>query len=78
MVEELLASCHPRLENADGVFLVAQTKTDSDGREYITALKRRLLPSHLILSGKFVRKIKDLRGIAIIASLGSCCLDRPV
>ena len=48
-----------RVENADGVLLVAEIKTDGDGwdgvfhgsYECITALKRRPLTSHLILLG---------------------------
>ena len=45
--------------NTDGVGLVSEVDTDGDawnfvfhdGSECITALKRRLLPSHLILFG---------------------------
>ena len=52
------------VENADGVLLVAQIETDGNdrnfafhvGSECITALKRRLLPSHLILFNQTVHR----------------------
>lgn len=50
-----------RIQHTDGVLLVDEIETDGGGwndvfhssYEYITALKRRLLPSHLILFGSF-------------------------